>query len=149
MLDITFRTAAHRDIPAMRELLMQMDLGNDEPLTLETLERAFVSIQNNRYHEIYVAVINGEPRAMFTMLIIQQLAHNAGISAQINNVVVDSSLRGQGIGKQLIAFAIDRARSAGCEKIILTSNAKRVDAHRFYDQLGFKRHGLSFYYDLE
>jgi GNAT superfamily N-acetyltransferase len=148
MLDMTFRTAAHRDIPAMRDLLMQMNLGADKPFTLESLERAFVSIQNNRYHEIYVAVINGEPRAMFTMLIIQQLAHNAGIVAQVNNVVVDSSLRGQGVGKALMAFAMDRARAAGCRKIVLTSNAKRVDAHRFYDQLGFKRHGVSFYYDL-
>ncbi|MCB9458625.1 MAG: GNAT family N-acetyltransferase [Anaerolineaceae bacterium] len=148
MLDITFRTAAHRDLPALAALVQQLDVGDDELFALDALERAFLSIQNNRFHEIYVAVIDGEPRAMFTMLILQHLSHNARLVAELHDVVVDADLRGQGIGKALVHFAIDRARSAGCDKIMLNSNRKREAAHRFYLDNGFKQHGLSFYYDL-
>jgi len=35
-------------------------------------------------------------------------------------------------------------RSAGCYKLALSSNLKRAGAHRFYDSLGFERHGFSF-----
>lgn len=149
MLDMTFRTAAHRDLPAMAALLQQMDLGDDAPLSLEDLERAFLSIQNTRDYDIYVAVIDGEPRAMFTLLSVQDLSHNMPRVAIISNVVVDADLRGQGVGHAMIKFALDVARSAGCDKMMLTSNLKREAAHRFYLDLGFKQHGLSFYYDLD
>lgn len=149
MLDLTFRTAAHRDLPAMAALLQQMDLGADAPFSLEDLERAFLSIQNTRDYDIYVAVIDGEPRAMFTLLIVQDLSHNMPRVAILSNVVVDADLRGQGVGHAMIEFALDVARSAGCDKMMLTSNLKREAAHRFYLDLGFKQHGLSFYYDLD
>lgn len=149
MLDITYRTAAHRDLPAMAALLQQMDLGADAPFSLGELERAFLSIQNTRDYDIYVAVIDGEPRAMFTLLIVQDLSHNMPRIAILSNVVVDADLRGQGVGHAMIQFALDIARSAGCDKMMLTSNLKREAAHRFYLDLGFKQHGLSFYYDLD
>ncbi|MBV1733821.1 MAG: GNAT family N-acetyltransferase, partial [Hydrogenophaga sp.] len=52
--------------------------------------------------------------------------------------------QGKGIGRQLMAHAIEQARAAGCYKLALSSNAKRQAAHAFYESLGFQRHGLSF-----
>ena len=46
-------------------------------------------------------------------------------------------------GGEILAF-IDACRRAGCYKLALSSNLKRADAHRFYDSLGFERHGFSF-----
>ena len=43
-----------------------------------------------------------------------------------------------------MANALVRARTRGCYKLALSSNARRADAHRFYEALGFERHGLSF-----
>jgi GNAT superfamily N-acetyltransferase len=36
------------------------------------------------------------------------------------------------------------AREAGCYKLALSSNQKRVEAHAFYERIGFERHGFSF-----
>lgn len=52
--------------------------------------------------------------------------------------------QGQGIGRQMMAHAVQQARAAGCYKLALSSNAKRVAAHAFYESLGFAQHGLSF-----
>jgi GNAT superfamily N-acetyltransferase len=41
--------------------------------------------------------------------------------------------------------AMDECRQAGCYKLALSSNLKREAAHRFYEGLGFEKHGYSFW----
>lgn len=72
------------------------------------------------------------------------LAHSGMPSAIVEDVVVAPERQGQGIGRQLMAHALQQARVAGCYKLALSSNAKRQAAHAFYESLGFQRHGLSF-----
>jgi GNAT superfamily N-acetyltransferase len=57
-------------------------------------------------------------------------------------VVVDESARGQGIGRLLVAAAEEYFTERGCAMVEVTSNKKRLDAHRFYEQLGYT--GTSF-----
>lgn len=75
--------------------------------------------------------------ACYQLVLISGLSAAAALRAQIEGVRVASDLRGQGIGAQLIADAEARARAAGCGQMQLTTNRVRVDAHRFYDRLGF------------
>ncbi|HUP64287.1 MAG TPA: GNAT family N-acetyltransferase [Thermoanaerobaculia bacterium] len=59
----------------------------------------------------------------------------------------DQSRRGRGragIGRRLLELAMEKAAEAGCYKLVLSSNSRRTDAHRFYENLGFERHGISF-----
>ena len=72
------------------------------------------------------------------------LAHRGAPSAIAEDVVVDSACQGQGIGRQMMAHALQLAKEAGCYKLALSSNRKRKDAHAFYESLGFQQHGLSF-----
>jgi hypothetical protein len=44
----------------------------------------------------------------------------------------------------MMRFALDRCCEAGCYKMALSSNLRRPAAHRFYESLGFARHGYSF-----
>ena len=44
----------------------------------------------------------------------------------------------RGIGKELMIWAINRAREENCVSIQLAANLERKDAHRFYENLGFK-----------
>ena len=59
-------------------------------------------------------------------------------------VVVTSKYRGIGIGKKMMGFARDRCRVLGCYKLVLSTNLRRDKAHRFYESLGFERHGYSY-----
>ena len=57
----------------------------------------------------------------------------------IEAVRIASSRRGEGLGGDLIRWAIERGRERGCGLVQLTSDTRRTDAHRFYERLGFAK----------
>jgi len=61
-----------------------------------------------------------------------------GLRAWVEDVVVDEEARGKGIGEKLIRTSVERAKEAGCRTVDLTSNPKRVAAHRLYKRCGFE-----------
>lgn len=69
----------------------------------------------------------------------------SGLKAWIEDVVVDETLRGQGIGEALTLALIEHARQVGVGSIHLTSNPRRVAANRLYQKLGFQRHETNLY----
>ncbi|MFD6354632.1 GNAT family N-acetyltransferase [Nocardia tengchongensis] len=62
----------------------------------------------------------------------------SGLRARIEDVVVDDSARGQGVGAALIEEAKTRASAAGARTLDLTSRASRSAANRLYERLGFQ-----------
>ena len=66
------------------------------------------------------------------------ISFQGGKRATVESVRVDEKYRGQGIGKELMNWAINRARQENCVAMQLTTNNDRIDAHRFYENLGFK-----------
>jgi ribosomal protein S18 acetylase RimI-like enzyme len=68
-----------------------------------------------------------------------------GIRAWIEDVVVDESARGQGIGASLTAEAIRRARDAGARSLDLTTRPSREAAGRLYERAGFQRRETRLY----
>ena len=60
-----------------------------------------------------------------------------GTKVWIEDVVVDESLRGKGIGKALMLFSINYAKSLGAKSIELTSRPSRVAANQLYQKMGF------------
>ena len=69
-------------------------------------------------------------------------------SGVVEDVAVHPNYQGRGVGRTMMQNALDQCRSAGCYKLTLSSNLKREGAHRFYDSLGFTRHGYSFQMEL-
>ena len=61
-----------------------------------------------------------------------------GERAQIEAVRVRSDRRGDGLGTEVIRWAIEEAHRRGCRLVQLTTNAERTDAHQFYAGLGFQ-----------
>ena len=61
-----------------------------------------------------------------------------GIRAWIEDVVVDESTRGRGVGEALTMAAIDEATRRGVRSIDLTSRPARVAANALYVKLGFE-----------
>ncbi len=139
VLSLVFRQARRQDVPAIVAMLADDHLGaaregdpNDERYLA-----AFDRIDANPYDELIVAERDG--KVVGTM----QLTYLAGLSrlgaerCQIEAVRVAASTRGQGLGREMITWAIDRARARGCAMVQLTSDKSRTGAHHFYDSLGF------------
>lgn len=61
-----------------------------------------------------------------------------GVRAWIEDVVVDESARGQGVGEALTLEAVALARAAGARSVELTSRPTREAANRLYRRLGFE-----------
>jgi len=70
---------------------------------------------------------------------------STGVRSVIEDVVVDQSARGQGIGEALMKGAIELAREKGAEGISLTSNSWREAANRLYLRMGFKKRATNAY----
>ena len=68
-----------------------------------------------------------------------------GIRSIIEDVIVDTSVRGQGIGDALMKHAIALAREKGAKNISLTSNPMREAANRLYLRVGFKKRETNAY----
>jgi ribosomal protein S18 acetylase RimI-like enzyme len=83
---------------------------------------------------------------MLTMITYPHMTNIEGEKTWIEDVVVDTNSRGQGIGKKLIQEAIYEAKSCGIEYINLTSNPKRIAANQLYKKLGFQQHKTNYYY---
>lgn len=65
--------------------------------------------------------------------------------AVIERVVTALHVRGQGIGGALMRHAEEAAKSRGALKVMLSSNARRQEAHRFYERLGYDGEGSRLY----
>ena len=62
----------------------------------------------------------------------------------LEDVYVDESQRGNGLGTALVKEGISAARDAGCYTLIATSRTSRPKVHELYERLGFEKHGVEF-----
>jgi GNAT superfamily N-acetyltransferase len=67
------------------------------------------------------------------------LSNQGADLALVAAVRVSSALRGQGLGEQMMTWAMDQARTHGCASMELLTHASREGAQRFYERLGFAR----------
>lgn len=68
-----------------------------------------------------------------------------GVRAWIEDVVVDGSARGHGVGEALSMAAIDEARARGAVTVELTSRPSREAANRLYRRIGFVQRETNVY----
>ena len=84
----------------------------------------------------------------FCSLEIRNSLWQEGYLGYIGELVVDESIRGQGVGTELISAAIDNAKDRGCNRIELDSAFHREEAHQFYQRMGFKNRAYIFTKEL-
>ncbi|WP_425862438.1 GNAT family N-acetyltransferase [Arthrobacter sp. TWP1-1] len=86
----------------------------------------------------------GEVVATMQLTFLPGMARSGATRLQIEAVRVDEQLRGLGLGGAMITWAVDEARRRGAALVQLTSDASRLDAHRFYERLGFTQSHAGF-----
>ena len=80
-----------------------------------------------------------------TIIIEAKLIHNLGLVCHIEDLVVDNTMRGLGLGKLLVNKAIEIAKEQNCYKTILDCD---ISNEEFYKKCNFINKGLqmSLYY---
>ena len=139
---LLFRVARSNDLDAIIALLADDELGRTRESTSAearpAYDAAFAAISADVNNEIIIAERSGRVVGCLQLTLLPGLTYQGGTRAQIEGVRVATDLRGQGIGKQLFQFAIERARRQGVFMVQLTTTATRADAARFYMELGFQ-----------
>ncbi|MFE6964227.1 GNAT family N-acetyltransferase [Agromyces sp. NPDC057679] len=107
--------------------------------------RAFDAIDADAA-QLLVAVEAPDGAIVGTMQLtfIPGLSRGGATRMQIEAVRVADELRGAGIGSAMIGWAVEHAREGGARLVQLTSDARRDDAHRFYERLGFEASHVGF-----
>lgn len=150
---VTFRRATEADLPAIVALYADDALGatrEDASLPLDPqYGEAFAEIDADDQQLLAVAEDAGEVVGTLQLTFIRGLAFRGGLRGQIEAVRTASSHRGQGIGGEFIAWAVDQCRARGCHLVQLTSNNSRTEAHRFYGRHGFAASHTGFKLQLD
>ncbi|WP_328849562.1 GNAT family N-acetyltransferase [Micromonospora zamorensis] len=139
MTDVIYREAVRGDLPAVIALLADDVLGKARDFTEvdEAYERAFADISADPRNQLIVAEQDAELVGCLQITYIPGLGRHGAERSLIESVRVRSDRRGQGLGRELMTWAIDQARERGCALVQLTTDKTREDAHRFYLSLGF------------
>ncbi|MDV7187488.1 GNAT family N-acetyltransferase [Lutibacter sp. TH_r2] len=139
-----FRKARIEDVSSIVKIIASDSLGKlredyQEPLP-EKYYEAFKIIDADTSNELIVVEDKNTSAIIGTLQLtfIQYLAYQGGLRVQIENVFINESFRGKGIGKKLFEWAIARAKEKNAHIVQLTSDKKRPKAIKFYTNLGFK-----------
>ena len=140
--NLRFRLATRADLPSVVRMLADDDLGSqreryEDPLP-ESYYAAFAQIESDPNHELIVAEHNGEVIGTLHLMFLPSISFQGGLRAQIESVRVNNRYQNQGIGSAMMGWSIQRAKQRGAHMVQLTTHTTRVDAHRFYERLGFK-----------
>lgn len=142
---LSFRDATPDDIATILELSHAGDArGADTPpldratLTDPRYRAAFDEIAADPRERLVVAERDGEVVGTLQISVIPGLSRFGMKRAVLENVHIRADQRGNGLGSELVLWAIEQARMSGCGMVQLTSNKVRLDAHRFYKKLGFE-----------
>ncbi|MEZ0090287.1 N-acetyltransferase family protein [Streptacidiphilus sp. EB129] len=139
MTDHLFRRATLDDLPAIVALLAEdsLGVGRESPDDLAPYRAAFERLAADPNQLPLVAERAGEVVGTLQLTLIPGLSRRGATRTVIEAVRVRSSERGSGLGTLMIQHAIEESRRRGAALVQLTSDASRVDAHRFYERLGF------------
>lgn len=129
-------------VDTVGRILPQLSKSSPAPTTAEIAE-----IIASPASDLLEARLDGRIVGTLTLVIFRI---PTGMRAWIEDVVVDESARGHGVGEALNRFALDLAQQRGCRTVDLTSRPSREAANRMYQRIGFEARETNVYrYSLE
>ncbi|MFZ9481458.1 MAG: GNAT family N-acetyltransferase [Ilumatobacteraceae bacterium] len=135
------QSASAELVEAFARLIPQLSKSSAPPVDGEVAEMV-----SSPASDVLVARVDGRIVGTLTLVVFRI---PTGVRAWIEDVVVDDSARGHGVGEALNQFALDLARSKGAKTVDLTSRPSREAANRLYQRIGFQPRETNVYrYDL-
>ena len=130
--DADLRSASAMDADDVGALLSELGY----PCDTEDAMRRIRTILDNDRQALVVARVDGIVSGLVALDFMYYLPLDT-TTCRITALVVSSSARGQGLGRQLLREAERRARTGGAARLELSSGSQRTDAHAFYRACGF------------
>jgi len=142
------REARRDDVPAIVALFAADTVGGHgdttDPAALADYLEAFDRITESPADRLFVAEIGGEVVGTFQTTLTPTMSARGRVVLTIEGVQTRADQRGLGIGAAMMRQAVALAREAGAGIAQLSSNASRLEAHRFYERAGFTKSHVAF-----
>ena len=132
------RPATIADAASVASLLAELGYAVDVDTMSDRL-RAFIGAGEI----VLLARIDDEPSGLVSLHITPVL-HRPRPVGRITAMVVAERARRRRVGRTLVEEAERLLRAAGCERVEVTSNQRRADAHRFYEAMGYENTSYRF-----
>ncbi|WP_353707871.1 GNAT family N-acetyltransferase [Cellulosimicrobium sp. ES-005] len=137
---LVFRTAVAADLPRVVELIADDAIARDRTGDVgPEHEAAFAAIDADPNNALVVVERDGEVVGTMQLTVVPGISRHGASRLLVEAVRVDRRLRGQGVGRAMMAWAHAWGRERGCALAQLTSDKQRDDAHRFYRSLGYEQ----------
>ena len=130
------REARSEDFDAIVGLYRQLQ-PKDPVLSAGEDRVVFGTILNAPGLTLFVLEVDRTVVATTYLNVIPNMTRRASPYAVIENVIVDQTLRGTGLGKIIMAATLEAAWAAGCYKAMLLTGSKSASTHAFYRACGF------------
>lgn len=144
MPTIEIRDARDQDLAGVLRVLAESGIDGGHSFTPEEAREHLRRIRQWPNFRLLAVLADGEIAGTYSLVIMDKLGKRGTPAGVVEDVAVLPGMQGHGIGRAVMEHAIGECRKAGCYKLALSSNVKRGPAHRFYESLGFERHGYSF-----
>jgi GNAT superfamily N-acetyltransferase len=128
------RRAHPEDAPAITDLYRTLVPGDDN---IRVVPERLAALEADPNNQLLVIELSGRVCATALLTIALDVMYGDQPFGVIENVIVDPTRRGRGIGRALMQALEREARTARCTKLMLLSGASRADAHRFFARLGY------------
>lgn len=139
-MTVTLRPARQADTGQVALLMTELGYPSSEADVKDRLDRSLAS----RTSCCLVAEREDEVVGLMSAELVPYFPTGSTI-CRVTSLVVSSRHRRRGVGEKLITAAAKFAREHSCSGIEVTSAVRRVDAHRFYERLGFSRTAFRFF----
>ena len=139
MRSLIIRIAEADDLDAILALTAEdsMHYFNEPGEVTINQREAFEEITADPNQDLLVGEVDGRVVCTAQVTWMRMLSADGGLYCQVEAVRTSTAMRGQGIGRTLMASIESEARKRGAARMQLTSNRQRTRAHAFYEDLGF------------
>jgi GNAT superfamily N-acetyltransferase len=144
MTEAVIRSAAERDLPELLNLYRHLH-PHDPELEPATAERVWSTLLSSGFMTVIVAEAANRLVSSCTLAIVPNLSRGGRPYGVIENVVTHADYRKQGLGRRVLAHALDLGWQADCYKVLLATGSKQEATLRFYEEAGFERGGKTYF----
>lgn len=144
MNEVIVRSAVEHDLPELLNLYRHFH-PDDPQLEAATAARVWSTLLSSGFMTVIVAQADGLLVSSCTLAIVPNLSRGGRSYGVIENVVTDADYRRLGLGRRVLAHALDIAWQANCYKVLLATGSKREATLRFYEEAGFHRGGKTYF----
>jgi GNAT superfamily N-acetyltransferase len=140
-MDAIFKELDESDFSFLKEIISEF---NGQMISDADLQNRIAFIANSPFDQLYICIQDNVKKGIVATRIRENIEENSRF-LEISLIVTKKKFQQQNVGKQMVLFCEEKAKSLNCIGLWLVSGFGREEAaHQFYNKLGFDKTGYRF-----